>query len=509
MRIIKIGRSSSNDIVIENMTVSSEHARITITDSGTVYIRDLNSKNGTYVNERRIAEETVITASDVVKVGNSVVDWMRHLSGGSRKPQATTVNWSNNSSSAIKQKKTIGRASSNDIVFNYNDVSGSHAQLIEKINGEIVIADSGSTNGTYVNGVKVSTQALKQGDRVMIANKYRLDWESIFTPVSVVSSNKSEINQSKTKKTGIKTIIISVAAVAALVAVVLFFFYKQREPEIWPPEKVYSTYKKSVVMIYGSYYYEVLIKGEVRRKVVVSENKIEDFDGSNAMQYTGTGFFVSKDGQIVTNRHVVCPWEYDGGTADQIKDFHKRFLSTQSLASPAAFAKYQPLISEVSVRGQLNFIGVILNDSYVRTTDDIIPCTYLKDTESRDIDLGLIQVNSKTLPEGVTTVVSLDNAVISDSTAKIGSKIYTIGFPAGFTVGSTKSGIEANNQSGEITQVRGVYEFGHNISITHGASGSPIFNSYGQLVGVVNAGFEEIHGYNMAVKAKYVKELVK
>ena len=45
MRIIKIGRSSVNDIVLSDLTVSSSHAIIEIQDDGQVFIKDLNSKN--------------------------------------------------------------------------------------------------------------------------------------------------------------------------------------------------------------------------------------------------------------------------------------------------------------------------------------------------------------------------------------------------------------------------------------------------------------------------------
>ncbi len=46
--IIKIGRAPSNDIVLENRTVSREHATLTITD-GKIVVTDLNSASGTYI----------------------------------------------------------------------------------------------------------------------------------------------------------------------------------------------------------------------------------------------------------------------------------------------------------------------------------------------------------------------------------------------------------------------------------------------------------------------------
>lgn len=46
---LTIGRKESNHIVISNLAVSSSHARVEFKDDG-VYISDLESKNGTFVN---------------------------------------------------------------------------------------------------------------------------------------------------------------------------------------------------------------------------------------------------------------------------------------------------------------------------------------------------------------------------------------------------------------------------------------------------------------------------
>jgi len=48
-----IGRASGNDIRIENLAVSNQHARI-VKQKGQYVIEDLNSTNGTFVNEQRV-----------------------------------------------------------------------------------------------------------------------------------------------------------------------------------------------------------------------------------------------------------------------------------------------------------------------------------------------------------------------------------------------------------------------------------------------------------------------
>jgi S-DNA-T family DNA segregation ATPase FtsK/SpoIIIE len=62
---------------------------------------------------------------------------------------------------------TIGRAENNDIVFLSRIVSSNHAKLVYH-GGTWTITDTQSTNGTYVNGQKVTNRKLKPGDTIFI-----------------------------------------------------------------------------------------------------------------------------------------------------------------------------------------------------------------------------------------------------------------------------------------------------------------------------------------------------
>jgi len=64
---ISIGRAEDNDLHIKDKTVSAHHARI-FTYLNASYIEDLGSKNGTFLNGKRIQKHTV-HAGDVIKVG--------------------------------------------------------------------------------------------------------------------------------------------------------------------------------------------------------------------------------------------------------------------------------------------------------------------------------------------------------------------------------------------------------------------------------------------------------
>ena len=66
-----------------------------------------------------------------------------------------------------QQEIVIGRASDLDMVLVEDMVSRRHARIVCG-EGQIRIEDLGSTNGTFVNGEKISRATLKEGDRVLI-----------------------------------------------------------------------------------------------------------------------------------------------------------------------------------------------------------------------------------------------------------------------------------------------------------------------------------------------------
>ena len=64
---ITIGRKPQNDIQIENLAVSAEHARI-ITILGDSFLEDLGSTNGTLVNGAPVKRH-LLQANDVIEIG--------------------------------------------------------------------------------------------------------------------------------------------------------------------------------------------------------------------------------------------------------------------------------------------------------------------------------------------------------------------------------------------------------------------------------------------------------
>ena len=78
----------------------------------------------------------------------------------------------------LKPNLSIGRRESCDIVLRFGNVSGQHCELVLE-QGWWFVKDSGSQNGTRVNGLRVSKKRLDPGDRLTIA---RHDYEVRYSP---------------------------------------------------------------------------------------------------------------------------------------------------------------------------------------------------------------------------------------------------------------------------------------------------------------------------------------
>jgi hypothetical protein len=65
-----IGRADNSEIKIEDSFASGRHARL-YDREGVVYIEDLNSTNGTYVNGRRLGAQQVLRPRDRIRIGDT------------------------------------------------------------------------------------------------------------------------------------------------------------------------------------------------------------------------------------------------------------------------------------------------------------------------------------------------------------------------------------------------------------------------------------------------------
>jgi pSer/pThr/pTyr-binding forkhead associated (FHA) protein len=69
---ITIGRNVTNDIQIENLSVSKQHAKISKI-AGKFHVEDLNSTNGTYLNEKMISINE-LKHKDIITIGKHTLE---------------------------------------------------------------------------------------------------------------------------------------------------------------------------------------------------------------------------------------------------------------------------------------------------------------------------------------------------------------------------------------------------------------------------------------------------
>jgi pSer/pThr/pTyr-binding forkhead associated (FHA) protein len=68
---VTIGRAPDNDLQIDNLAVSNHHARV-YTEEGRLVVEDLDSLNGTFLNQTRVKREW-LNSGDTILVGKHVI----------------------------------------------------------------------------------------------------------------------------------------------------------------------------------------------------------------------------------------------------------------------------------------------------------------------------------------------------------------------------------------------------------------------------------------------------
>jgi len=64
-----LGRHPDNDIVLDNMVVSGRHCAFDLEGLAKVYLEDLRSTNGTYVNDHMVKSRTLLHDGDIISIG--------------------------------------------------------------------------------------------------------------------------------------------------------------------------------------------------------------------------------------------------------------------------------------------------------------------------------------------------------------------------------------------------------------------------------------------------------
>jgi len=192
-----IGRGQDNDHALATGFISRHHCELYLSD-GVWRVRDLGSKLGTQINGK-LVQDAPIAEGDILVLGNK---FHAKFQLGMDRSQQPTIQLESTFvapladplpeppvTPAKSQMRLValngplegkifpiegeitrfGRHASCEVQIQQDTISQFHAELIQTPEG-LVLADSNSSNGTYINDRRVHRQTLEPGDRI------RLDW---------------------------------------------------------------------------------------------------------------------------------------------------------------------------------------------------------------------------------------------------------------------------------------------------------------------------------------------
>ncbi len=500
MRLLKIGRDTNCDIVLHSDRASALHAEITILNNGDILLEDKNSRNGTFVMNRPIKPgiQVSIKRGDAIRFGDVELIW-------DQIPMPEDL-------SQYKAVYGIGTSMRNDIQISGNTASRYHATLKIDRKGNAFLQDH-SKNGSTVNGERLNpgqTRQIKKNDAIVCGG---------------VPVNLSQFIPGKpwTKALGI------VATIAALiVGGWAAWDYIPWNTTVSPATT--QAMENASACVYGGYYYEINVTDDPFKNVLGSDWPDKWYigydsngelqvsistDGLSPIGYTGTAFFISKDGEMGTNRHIAVPWEYRSAKEEETirqlmekarqatssgylyarLDYNVYTLGTLSASDANAWLhRYQ--ISPIEIGGKHAFFGVGLTGSKVNNLIDLQQAQVIAESGDKDKDVALIRLNSRKTPDYLVkmgAIYDIENARIDETSLKPQSEELTIiGYPMGETVATqTFDGTELRPtiHTTKLSKVPDDNQIQIQATGIGGFSGSPVSDSKHRLVGVLCSGF--------------------
>ncbi len=180
--MISIGRSATNDLVVDDPYVADKHFEVHVTHE-TLTLKNLQPLKPIRVNTVDVIGACTLKVDDEITLGGVelvVIDPKRESKvGASEAANATqmrsvqTTGWAlkaNHTALAnrvfpLKDTTVIGRSADCDISLAAAHLSRRHAQL-QIIDGALFVKDLGSANGTFLNGKQVMEARVKRGDEL-------------------------------------------------------------------------------------------------------------------------------------------------------------------------------------------------------------------------------------------------------------------------------------------------------------------------------------------------------
>lgn len=172
---VLLGTDSSCQVVMKSGSAQPRHAEIQIKGAQLVLV-NLAADAGVRVNGAAVGKSVNISVGDkllIAGVEMVIVDPKDERAATPAAPESS--GWAirpNHSALAnriysINGDTVVGRATECDLSFSVAHMSRKHAQL-SILNGQLIVKDLESANGTFVNGTRVSEAKLNRGDELRL-----------------------------------------------------------------------------------------------------------------------------------------------------------------------------------------------------------------------------------------------------------------------------------------------------------------------------------------------------
>lgn len=218
---VRIGSANKNDIIITGTTIEPFHCEIIVGEPD-IFVAPIGDA-AVYLNEVQLKAKQRLNIGDVLRIVSHeyvVIDPQEKQANNlapkragvassqaaaqqtvfrtPARPEPAEVVWwlqglhstVQNKRFAIEKAMVVGRSEECELSFSFERLSRKHAQL-KVIDGQLVVQDLNSSNGTFRNGEKITQATLHHGDTLSFD---KLD----FAVVGPQATKKEAVEKSQT-----------------------------------------------------------------------------------------------------------------------------------------------------------------------------------------------------------------------------------------------------------------------------------------------------------------------
>ena len=540
---LTFGRDPASSVKFEpekDDLVGRQHARLTrdTSDSSKFVLMDLNSRNGTFLNKSRVVGSIAISPGDVIQLGAGGPEIEFDVDPRPEgQVKATRLAFAAAPADATREATasaaTAGAAASGvgkatvERMIGQTKKEGRRNMLLVGAAAVVVLAigitwvrnDTTATSQEIASGALAQAQNAADSARaIAVAATRELESRNAMTPAQIAEQNSPSV------------VLIEVA-------------WKLIDKE--SGQQVYRRYVRNRYKGQDGRDYVYIDNGKqwVPTYIQVANGVVEPDLTLNADEGMavggighGSGFVVTEDGFLVTNRHIGAPWRESyqqldpQGDAGPLVDGNGRIQMDNQGTPVIVPAPYNWVPSESKQYGPKG-----LNERYEGRLDELqvafpnntlrIPAQLARVSDRHDVALLKIsspQMLPKVAMSEAEQIVLGDPVVVMGYPGLSGFKVERIGQKLGglkdmvvrdvpeptLTVGNVGKILREADPTTQFSVFGDHYQL--SMSVGGGNSGGPVFDGNGQVVAIISSGSSErSFGVTFAVPVKYAQELMR